>query len=64
MPEGFFTIVLRTEVINGNYKFATQTNGQDCCKSPIDMFSDLHIDNDLAAVDEAICDFYQLNQPA
>ena len=64
VPEGFFTIVLRTEVINGNYKFATQTNGQDCCKSPIDMFPDLHIDNDLAAVDEAICDFYQLNQPA
>lgn len=64
VPEGFFTIVLRTEVINGNYKFSTQTNGQDCCKSPADMFADLHIDNDLAAVDEAICDFYQLNQPA
>lgn len=64
VPEGFFTIVLRTDVINGNYKFSTQTNGQDCCKSPIDMFPDLHIDNDLAAVDEAICDFYQLNQPA
>jgi hypothetical protein len=64
VPEGFFTIVLRTEVINGNYKFTTQTNGQDCAKSPMGMFPDSHIDNDLAAVDEAICDFYQLNQPA
>lgn len=64
VPEGYFTIVLRTEVINGNYKFSTQTNGQDCCKSPISMFADLHIDNDLNAVDLAIQDFYQINQPA
>lgn len=64
VPEGFFTIVLRTEVINGNYKFATQTNGQDCCKSPIGMFADSHIDNDLAAVDGSIADFYQLNATA
>lgn len=60
VPEGFFTIVLRTEVINGNYLFRTQTNGQDCCKSPIDMFADECIPNDLAAVDAAISDFYGL----
>ena len=60
VPEGYFTIVLRTEVINGNYWFSTQTNGQDCAKSPISMFSDLHIDNDLSAVDAAIADFYNL----
>ena len=64
VPEGYFTIVLRTEVINGNYKFSTQTNGQDCCKSPMGMFADSHVDNDLAAVDEAISEFYQINQPA
>ncbi len=59
VPEGYFTIVLRTEVVNGNYKFSTQTNSQDCCKSPMGMFSDLHIDNDLAQVDQVISDFYQ-----
>lgn len=64
VPEGYFTIVLRTEVVNGEYKFATQTNGQDCAKSPIGMFADRHIDNDLAIVDRAICDFYSLEQPA
>lgn len=64
VPEGFFTIVLRTEVINGNYKFSTQTNGQDCTKSPLGMFDDLHIDNDLAAVDAAISDFYSLTTTA
>lgn len=58
VPEGYFTIVLRTEVINGNYRFSTQTNGQDCCKSPLGMFSDLHIDNDLRLVDETIAEFY------
>jgi len=64
VPEGYFTIVLRTEVINGSYRFATQTNGQDCCKSPVGMFSDQLIDNDLAAIDNTIADFYQLTQPA
>lgn len=64
VPEGYFTIVLKTEVINGTYKFSTQTNGQDCCKSPIDMFAEKHIDNDIAAVDAAICDFYSLTTTA
>jgi hypothetical protein len=64
VPEGFFTIVLRTEVINGNYKFSTQTNGQDCAKSPMGMFDELHIENDLMAVDKAIVDFYQLETTA
>lgn len=64
VPEGYFTIVLRTEIINGQYLFATQTNGQDCCKSPIDMFADQHIPNDLAAVDAAICDFYGIHETA
>lgn len=64
VPEGFFTIVLRTEVINGNYKFSTQTNGQDCCKSPMGMFDDAHIDNDLMEVDKAITSFYELETTA
>ncbi len=64
VPEGYFTIVLRTEVVNNNYKFSTQSNGQDCCKSPIGMFADHHINNDVALVDAAICDFYEINTPA
>jgi hypothetical protein len=63
VPEGYFTIVLRTEVTNGNYKFLTQTNGQDCSKSPMGLFKDLHIDNDLAQVDQDIQDFYSIPQP-
>lgn len=64
VPEGFFTIVLRTEVVNGNYQFSTQTNGQDCCKSPIGMFAETHIENDLALVDERIAAFYEIGAAA
>jgi hypothetical protein len=62
VPEGYFTIVLRTELFNGNYLFSTQTNGQDCCKSPPEMFEDQHIQNDLAEVDKCIYKFYDLQQ--
>lgn len=64
VPEGYFTIVLRTEIINGQYLFSTQSNGQDCCKSPIGMFDEPHIPNDLAAVDAAVFNFYQIAQAA
>lgn len=56
--EGMFTIVLRSMIVDGKYKFATQNNGQDTTKSPVDMFADILIENDLAAVDAAICDYY------
>ncbi|MEN4917532.1 ATP-binding protein [Achromobacter spanius] len=61
VPEGYFTIVLRTQVTNGVYQFSTQTNGQDCCKSPIGMFPDTLIDNDLAEIDRMVCEFYEVD---
>lgn len=62
--EGMFSIVLRTQVINGNYLFSTKNNGSDTVKSPIGLFESEHIENDLQAVDSAICDYYGINQPA
>lgn len=62
--EGLLTIVLRTAVVNGNYLFLTQNSGSDTTKSPIDMFADEHIPNDLAEVDKAICEFYGLTATA
>jgi hypothetical protein len=64
VPEGYFTIVLRTEIVNNAYMFSTQTNGQDCCKSPIGMFDERHVENDLAMVDKSICEFYEIKIPA
>lgn len=56
--EGLLTIVLRTAVINEQYLFSTQNNGSDTVKSPMGLFEDPHIPNDLKAVDSAICDYY------
>ena len=63
VPEGYFTIVLRTHVEAGTYSFSTQSNGSDCCKSPMQMFRDMLIPNDLAAVDAVVSEFYGLSQP-
>lgn len=48
--EGRFTIVLATEIEDGVYYFRTQNDGNDTCKSPKGMFSELRIPNDLKYV--------------
>lgn len=58
--EGLLTIVMRTAVINGQYLFSTRNSGSDTVKTPMDMFADEHIPNDLQIVDLAIQDFYSL----
>lgn len=59
--EGMFTTVLRTHVENGKYTFLTKNNGQDTVKSPLGLFDAGEIENDLAAVDAAICDYYGIS---
>jgi hypothetical protein len=58
--EGMFSIVLRAEKANGQYFFTTQSDGTDPVKSPIGMFDEEQIDNDLQIVDEAIRSYYSL----
>ncbi len=62
--EGLVTIVLRTHVINGNYVFSTRNSGSDTVKSPLGLFDDEHIDNDLMAVDRAIAEYYEITAKA
>lgn len=62
--EGMFSIVMRTSIINGQYLFSTKNNGLDTVKTPLGLFDADHIDNDLAAVDAAIVDYYQLQATA
>ena len=59
--EGRFTIVLKTVVQDGKYMFATQNNGQDTVKSPMGMFDAALIDNDLKSVDDAIREYWCMN---
>lgn len=56
--EGMVSIVLRSTRKDRQYIFRTQTTGQDTCKSPIGLFSEEEIPNDLAVVDAAIRDYY------
>lgn len=63
-PEGLFTIVLRTRVQDGRHFFATANSGSDPVKAPMGMFDEQLIDNDLAAVDEAVCEFYGIGAEA
>lgn len=59
--EGKFTIVLKTVVRDGQYLFSTHNNGQDTVKSPMGLFDQDLIDNDLKAVDTAIREYWGLN---
>jgi len=61
--EGMFTIVLRTFLDDGKYYFSTINDGTDTVKAPVGMFSDRLIDNDLAAVDAAIRNYYGFPAP-
>ena len=58
--EGMFTIVLKTSVHDGHYYFETQSNGLDTVKTPMGMFENDEIDNDLKMVDETIRKYYNL----
>lgn len=60
--EGLFSIVLKTAVVDGSYMFTTKNNGADTVKTPMGMFEQDLIENDLKAVDDAIREYYGLKE--
>lgn len=58
--EGMFTVVLKTSIQDGRYLFSTRNSGNDTVKSPIGLFDEPYIDNDLKAVDTAIREYYEI----
>ena len=58
--EGMFTIVLRCIQENGKHLFVTQADGGAVSKSPMGMFEELEINNDLLYVDNKIREYYGL----
>lgn len=58
--EGMFTICLRCMVQHGKHIFRTQSDGLDVAKTPIGMFADEEIPNDLKLVDDAISVYYEI----
>lgn len=58
--EGLFTIVLRCVFDGDHHLFQTHMKGDDVTKTPLSMFSEDEIDNDLKVVDTAIREYYGL----
>ena len=59
--EGLFSIVLLTETDGNDHWFITQSDGTTPCKSPMGMFEDLRMGNDLAMVDSKIREYWGLS---
>jgi len=60
--EGLFTVILYTKVnkgLNNNmeYMFVTNNDGEYPAKSPVGMFKDMYMPNDLSAVSTAIVEY-------
>lgn len=59
VPEGLFTIVLEATNLDGEYKFLTHNiTGNSIVKTPMGMFEDDYIDNDLKIVLETMKEYY------
>jgi len=60
--DGLVTICLRTCVVDGQYLFSTRNNGSDTVKTPIGMFDQTFIENDLLKIDEAVRNYYGIGE--
>lgn len=58
--EGLFSIVLLCQTDGDRHYFVTQSDGSTTAKSPMDMFAEREIDNDLKMVDKAIREYFEL----
>lgn len=56
--EGMFTTVLHSRVVDGEYMFQTQYDGEFLAKSPMGMFEEFLIPNDLVTVKAAIENYF------
>lgn len=56
--EGLFTTVLHSRVIDGQYLFQTQFDGDYIAKSPMGMFEESFVPNDLSCVKQSIDNYY------
>jgi hypothetical protein len=62
-PESFSSIVLYSDIVKSpgkpnRYVFRTVNSGTNTCKTPMEMFDEEMIDNDLTLVNSAIVDYY------
>ena len=60
-PEGMFTIVFGMTKNDGGSFFITNGSSMDPYKSPKGMFKDKQVPNDLKAIDDRICEFWDID---
>lgn len=60
--EGMFSIVLMAQTDGNEYFFQTQSDGYSPCKTPMEMFSERKIPNDLKLVDQTIREYYEMKK--
>lgn len=65
VPESFSTIVLYAEIVKqpgqpNKHVFRTVSSGSDTCKTPLEMFEENTIENDLTIVNKAIKEYYSI----
>ena len=65
VPESFSTIVLYAEIVKtpgqpNRHVFRTVSSGNDTCKTPLEMFGETLIDNDLVEVNNTIREYYSI----
>lgn len=56
--EGMYSMVLQTELTDGNYHFITQGDSRHIAKSPMGMFETRNIPNDLSFVKQKMNSYY------
>lgn len=61
-PESLCTVVLGAKNNEGKYVFQTHNGGNDTIKSPMGMFEQDEIDNDLKVVDKVIREYYGFDE--
>lgn len=59
--EGMFSIVLMANTDGNSYWFDTQSDGYTPCKSPLELFAEKKIPNDLKTVDKTIREYYEVS---
>lgn len=61
--EGLFSMVFHTQVMNGEYKFLVQNDGTRMAKSPMGMFEERYVDNDLESIRNTIHAYFIAVEP-
>ncbi len=56
--EGMFTVCLHALIVDSEFKFLTQHDNSHVAKSPLEMFTEKYIDNDLNIIKQQMIAYY------